>query len=386
MAIPASERQAFPRTLGYQVLLIALTTKLGLYAWAALRFPFDGRNEDTPLSIWNRWDAPHYLRIAEAGYSSSGISEGRFQLISHFPPLHPLIVAMARYLSGSTFLQAGMFVSLFFGILAAYLFARIAWMEFQSPNVVIRSSILFHLYPVSYFLITPYSESVFFVFLFSSFLLLRGRKELLLSSMSIACALATRLMAVGLVPVLLVRMFQERKNKSRRLLIFGISLPCLVLLGYLLLNKIIWGDPFFFLQHVYEDPSTPRYPVFPLRETVTSLIDLGQRIQAGHVEASFLETLGWGSVLTAFVLIISLVGAWRQLLPWEYSLYSIGYILFYSSFNWGISNARYSFGAFPVFLLLAQLRSRLSMWLLVLLFTPGLLYFSKCFVWGYWAF
>ena len=385
MPIPAAERKVFPSILGYQVILIALTTKLGLFAWAAFRFPFE-RSGDTPLSIWNRWDAPHYLRIAESGYSSSGISEGRFHLISHFPPLHPCIIAITRFLSGASYLQAGMFVSFFFGILAAYLFARIAWAEFQSPSIVIKSSMLFHLYPVSYFLITPYSESVFFVCVFTSFLLLRQRKHLLLTSTSIACAVATRLLAASLVPVLLVRLFQERNNMSRRFLLVGISLPCLAMLGYIALNKIVWGNPLFFLQHVYEDPSTPRYPVFPLRETVVSLIDLAGRIQKGYVEESFLETLGWGSVLTAFVLSVSLVGAARRLLPWEYSLYSIGYILFYSSFNWGISNARYSFGAFPVFLLLAQLRSRLSMWLLVLLFTPGLLYFSKRFVWGYWAF
>jgi len=381
---PLSEQKPLPRYLAFLVLAIAVGTKAVLFYWGAQRFPFDLSPGDTPLSIWNRWDASHYLRIAGNGYSAHGLSVGHFQLLSHFPPLYPFFVAVLRFVSGAGTLEAGMFLSLSSGILAALLLACIAWREFENPHIVLRSSILFHLYPVSYFLITPYSESVFFVLIFVTFLLLRQRSGLLGTALSVSASIATRLLAAALLPVFVFKVIRARRKATETIL--ALCLPLMTLLSYFMLNKLVWGDPLFFLQHVYTDPTIPRYPTFPLRETLSSLAELVQKIQAGYVETSFLENFGWGALMTAFALIVTLCGVFYRLLPWEYSLYSLVYLLFYSSFNWGISNARYSFGAFPIFLVLAQLRSRLLLWLLVLIFTSGLLYFSKRFVWGYWAF
>jgi len=36
------------------------------------------------ISLWNRWDAPHYLNIATEGYSNSTVNE-RHLLIEFFP-------------------------------------------------------------------------------------------------------------------------------------------------------------------------------------------------------------------------------------------------------------------------------------------------------------
>ena len=86
------------------------------------------------------------------------------------------------------------------------------------------------------------------------------------------------------------------------------------------------------------------------------------------------------------VLACTLAGAALKVVPWEYTLYSICFISFYSSFAWGISNARYSFGAFPIFFVLARARPRLLGWIFLVPSVAGLLYFSKLYVWGYWAF
>ena len=374
-----------PRSLLLSVLSFALLSKLLLFFWAAYDFPFDTRPESTPLSIWQQWDAHHYMRIAEAGYSKDGISLNRFQFLSHFPPVYPLVVAGTARLSGLPILSAGMLVSLLSGMLSAYLLASLTWYEFADRRTVFWTNALFHLYPVSYFLVTPYSESLFFVFVLLFFHCVRVQQNLPLAGLAAAAAIGTRLMGVNLLPVLGLYVLHKVKQRSAGLGdAFALLAPLAAIGSYLLLNHYVWGNWLYFLQHVYEDPLTPRQPIIPLGETfrVTKEFLSGVPILA----STYTAHIFWGAAATLFVLTITLWGALRRLVPFDYTLYSLSYILFYSSFNWGISNGRYSFGAFSIFMILAQMKPRLSVWFWVLPFTAGMLYFSKQYVWEYWAF
>ncbi len=382
-----SNTSGIPHRLLLAAVGFALFTKLGLFFWGALGYPFHKAPDETFLSIWSAWDSEHYLRIAEAGYSPEGISEDRFRFISHFPPGYPAVTGGAARIFGMSYLHAGLAVSLFSGLAAAYLLALLAWHEFKEPRTVLWTTVLFHLYPVSYFLITPYSESLYFLAVLGFFALLRFRPRYFAAGVTSAAAILVRLMGVNLVPVLALRIIADmRARQARAWNLLVLALPAAAVAGYLALNAISWGDPLYFLQHVYEDPNTPRHPNYPLRETIGTLRSVGKMIASGSYERKFMETLGWGGVLTAFALAVTLFGTARRLVPWEYSVYSLSYLLFYSSFDWGISNARYSYGAFPIFFVLARMRPRVLPWLLVLPFAAGLLYFSKRYVWGYWAF
>ena len=59
------------------------------------------------LSIWNRWDAPHYLDIARAGYVAQGV-EARWIV---FYPLYPWLVRACAFILGDE-LVSTFFVSL----------------------------------------------------------------------------------------------------------------------------------------------------------------------------------------------------------------------------------------------------------------------------------
>ena len=52
------------------------------------------------LEIWNRWDALHFQRIAEAGYSASD------KLKAWFYPLYPWCVRWTAYLTGNSLVAA----------------------------------------------------------------------------------------------------------------------------------------------------------------------------------------------------------------------------------------------------------------------------------------
>lgn len=375
------------RRLGLWAVGIALATKLLLFAWGVHAFPFNKEPRQTVVTIWSRWDSLTYLRIAKTHYRAKGVSKDQHEFDSHFPPLHPLLIRLVhRGLHVSPELGA-ILVSWGAGLIAAYLLAQLAWHEFRDTWSVIMSGILFHVYPVSYFLITPYSESLYFLLIFTAFYFLRVRPRPILCASSVGLAILTRLMAITLAPVLGVKLLLEvhaRKRPPWHLLILGIPVTAVGI--YLAINYFVYGSPLFFLHHVYTDPMVPRKPSIPLRETASSLWHFGQLLSQQKWDKFFMETLGWSSLFTAFVLLVTLWGIIRKAVPWEYSLYSLSYILFFSSFDWGIGNARYSYGAFPIFFVLARAVSRTLLWEWLVVSVCFLLYFCHRYATGLWAF
>lgn len=377
------------RRLGLWAVAIALATKLLILAWGIHVFPFEKERGQTAVSIWNRWDGIGYLRIADTFYSANakGVSKGEHELDSHFPPLYPLLIRIVKTVLPVSPVLSALLVSWIAGLIAAYLLAQLAWHEFQDTWSVIMSVILFHVYPVSYFLISSYSESLYFLLIFLAFYYLRVQPRPLLCATSIGLGILTRLMAINLLPVLALKLLFEVRARKRtlwQLLVLGIPLAAVGV--YLSINYFSYGNPLFFLQHVYVDPNVPRKPTIPLRETVISVWDFGKMVSQLRWDRFFMETLGWSSLFTAFVFLVTLWGIIRKAVPWEYSLYSLCYILFFSSFNWGMSNARYSFGAFPIFFVLARAVSRTLLWQWLTVSVGFLLYFSYRYVNGWWAF
>jgi len=376
-----------PVSLLAAVLLTAIVSKIGIFAWGVSHYPFEQHPDADYFSIWQHWDAAHYLHIAEHGYSPEKISAGRFQLFSHFPPFYPLVVAIVSKMIRFSVADTGMLVSFVCGVAATCLLASLAWHEFRSWNTAFWSSLLFLAYPVSYFFITPYSESLYMVLVLVTFHLLRVKERPIASSIASALAVLTRLMGIALASVYACRIIVQLRGGTFRLRNAATLVPAaLAAFAYLALNRVVWGDWFFFLHHVYTDPSIPRTPRLPMGETFESLKTIVSNTLAGTYDSGFMNQLGWGAVLTMFAFSVSILGAAAQIIPWDYSVYSLSYILFYSSYNWGISNARYSIGAFPIFFVLARLRPKFLAYLWLALFTFGLLYFSKRFVWEYWAF
>lgn len=375
------------RRLGLWAVGIALVTKLALFAWGVHEFNFKKNPTETAITIWSEWDSLTYLRIADKHYSAEGMPKDQHEFDSHFPPFHPLLIrCVTEGLHVSPELAA-LLVSWSAGLIAAYLLAQLAWYEFRDTWSVIMSGILFHVYPAAYFLITPYSESVSFLLIFTAFYFLRVRPRPILCATSLGLAILTRLLSITLAPVLGLKLFLEvraRKISAWNLLVLGFPLVAVGI--YLAINYFVYGSPFFFLHHVYTDPMIPRKPAIPLRETVSALWHFADELSRPKRMRFFMETLGWNSLFTAFVLLVTLWGIIKKAIPWEYSIYSLCYILFFSSFEWGIGNVRYSYGAFPIFFILARSVTRTLLWEWLAISVCLLLYFTQRYTNGLWAF
>ena len=106
-------------------------------------------------TLWNRWDATHYLKLAENGYTAKG--EGRYSIV--FYPLYPWLVRAVAFVCRNYF-WAALLVSGVASICAGLLFRRVA--ELDQPAKVARLAVWFlFIFPTAYFLHIGYSESLF---------------------------------------------------------------------------------------------------------------------------------------------------------------------------------------------------------------------------------
>lgn len=142
-----------------------------LFAYASYllniaRFP------DSFISIWNVWDAPHYLNIAKEGYSSSVVNE-RYLLIAFFL-LYPLIIKIFSFVFQNYLLSSLIVSNIGFAVAAYYLY-KLVRTDFESSDAL-RSVIYFSVFPTAYFLHAPYTESLLLALTIASFYYARNEK------------------------------------------------------------------------------------------------------------------------------------------------------------------------------------------------------------------
>ena len=162
-----------PRWLDGRVIATVMVTKaltllFGIHAFEVL----ENRSVNWAggiLGIWNRWDASHYLKLAEQGYTAVG--DDRFLIV--FFPMYPLLVSIfggvtGNYLVGAFFVTT--LASLGLGLALREL------VKLDHSEKIAQASVLFlFIFPTSYFLHIPYTESLFLALTVGAFLAARKR-------------------------------------------------------------------------------------------------------------------------------------------------------------------------------------------------------------------
>jgi hypothetical protein len=116
--------------------------------------------------VWARWDAVHFLRIAQDGYSTAEAA---------FYPLYPALLGGLGRALGGHYVLAGIVVSLAATLGSFVLLERIAE-ERLSGQGARRALVYFALFPTALFLQAVYSESLFLFLCLGAFVLAeRGR-------------------------------------------------------------------------------------------------------------------------------------------------------------------------------------------------------------------
>lgn len=336
------------------------------------------------LGPWQRFDSQRYLRIARESYTHEEDSV--------FPPLYPLTTRALGALFGGgpvANLTAAILVSnlAFLGLLI--LLYRVTAAEL-GPQFAARTIVYLAIFPTGFFLLAPYTESLFVLLALGSILAAHKGNFWLAGGLGFLASL-TRLTGWILVLPLAYEWWKQQSGKwqvashaSR--FPFHTSLATLLPgLGTAVFLLWRWYAGLPSLTVIYEQYwyQTTGFPGRDLGTAVNTFF-FGGTARAGEFTLVF-------DFLIVFFLLATTIWTFRRL-GTAYGLYSALLLLFMllpasENFKPLYSFSRYALAFFPTFMLLGVMGER--PWLNRLILYPSIilyLYFSgQFFIWGWVA-
>jgi hypothetical protein len=328
------------------------------------------------LEIWNRWDGPHYLDLAQYGYNANG--PGDVPLFIVFFPLFPWLTGAMNALTDDP-LVAGFLVTTVASLFVAPLLARVVAQDLGRPMG--RNAAWFLLvFPTAYVLHIPYTEAVFLTVVLGSFLAARNGRWWLAGILGGLAALA-RVNGLVLIPALAAEAATQWYGDPQRRWRWswlGIGLVPLGFAVYLVVNQVTYGDPFYFLfvqsDHWFKSLAPPWVGI-------------------GGVISSITDRQGWESMMLGWMelafIILGFLGTIYAAFRFRPSWFTwmAGNWLLFTSTSFVMSVPRYSLTLFPLFAWFA-LGSRRRGWGAAITFASLCLFgfFAGRFVVGEWAF
>ena len=357
------------RAWDWSTIALILGIKVLLFTFAVQAVATLSTSHGTWLEIWNRWDASHYLRLAEHGYATSG--DTRVSLV--FFPLYPWLVRGAAFFVRN-YMAAAFLVSGIASIAVGLLLQKLVRLD--ESEAVARNTVWFlFIFPTSYFLHIAYTESLFLALTLGCFLAARNERWELAGLLG-AGACLTRVNGLILGFALATEVIHQYwKTRRINLRWLWIGVVPLGFLGYLWLNHEVTGDYFAFTkimhEHWYKKFASPWFGIHDLW-----LRALGLNVNEGLNE-----------LVAVAILSICTVWSWFRLRP-SYSVWiTLNWVLITST-AFVLSVPRYTLTLFPVFILFARATSGRRFWF-AMLTIGSLLYFALYagrFAQGLWAF
>lgn len=366
-----------PRWLNLNIVLTVLISKCLVLIFASQAYLTVGERPfgaaDTFLSIWNRWDAAQYLKLAQNGYSATG--DDRFLIV--FFPLYPALVALVQVIVRDYLLSAFLVTGIA-SVAAALLLRQLVRIDHNERAAQLAVVFLF-IFPTSYFLHIPYTESPFLALVIGTFLAARTRLWAIAGILG-AFACLTRVNGLILLPAVAFEAFAEYRETGEvnRRWSFLMFIPT-GFVGYLALNFFVSGDPLIFL--TYQREHWYRYFRWPWE----GIWETFKRVDNRSVVDA--QMTGVQELLFVIIGAFATVAGWRSLRG-SYRVWMVANWLLFVSTSFVLSVPRYTLSLFPMFILMA-LTARRSITVNTTFWIWSLLYlalFTTQFVRGMWAF
>jgi Gpi18-like mannosyltransferase len=325
------------------------------------------------LGWWRRWDAPHYLRLAEYGYSADPDNA----IFIVFFPLFPWLIRPLGAVIGDYHIAA-LLLSTVASLVLGLLLYRLTAMEY-GRRVAQRAVLLLFVFPTSYVLHIAYTESLFLVLAVGAFYAAR-RAHWRVAAVLVFLAMMTRINGIFLVPALLWEAWrQHRDGESRIVAAWPLLLAPAGLLPYLSLNYLLFANPLQFLEyqsgHWHKQLAPPWQGVRGAWSWIQNGGEPWTRLLLGHVELLF-AGLAVAASLAAAV--------WMR---GSYALWTGLNTLLFLSTSFLQSTPRYCLVLFPMLMLGARLLRSPPAWTFVVCASAMLLsWFAWRFAMGQWAF
>jgi len=370
------------------VMLFAFAYRIVIYVVAAIllsAFVTEGElSFDTYLAAWQKWDASHYIRIADSWYT---YTENGKSLMLVFFPLYSVFVKLFSLIFVDIRLAALVVSTVCYSIACGYIYALVM-MDYNRS--IARSAVIFmSVFPFSFFFGGMMTESIFILMTSMTFYYIRRREWLCVALCGILSALSRMIGVVMILPAAVewceenkpFLLIKERKWHKLWSAVWKKGLPiALILLGtgiYLLINYKTTGNAFQFMQyqreHWYHENCY-------FADTVA---DIFRRAFSGE-EDMMLRLSIWIPSTVIFALYTGLLVYSARRHKSMYVLYMIAYFVINTSVTWLISAPRYMSAAMPVFIVLAEAteRCRWSRYIIYTVFFAFMLLYMVWFFMG----
>jgi len=160
------------------------------------------------IDVWLRWDAVHYMNIANFGYKGVGVAD------TVFFPLYPYLVGFISKITTVNVTLIGIIVSSIATLFASIFLYELVIELFGDPKLAKWSTIALLLYPTAFFLHAPYTDASFLALSIGSILMMVKKKPIISGGLACLAGL-TRAQGILLMVPLMVYYFQYHwKEKS----------------------------------------------------------------------------------------------------------------------------------------------------------------------------
>lgn len=288
------------------------------------------------ISSWSFWDAPHFLYIAQNWYTSIG-DPANFIV---FFPMYPLLTSILLPIIKVPEI-AGIFISTICIGLSIPIFYKLVKLV-SDQKISYRSLWYLLIFPTSFFLTAPYSESLYLLLWSISFLsAFKGNWKI--AGISAGLASFTRNFGLLILPALLIQWFQSKNRKYSDLI--SIIFPTVFTTGaYLLINRLVYNDQFAFVKimsdHWQKSFSNP----------ITTFVGIWKLALLNPID-NYSFSVGWVEGLSIlFILVITLLG--YKKIPFSLFVYQLLSLILVSSTSFVLSTPRYILSIPTIFIIL----------------------------------
>lgn len=323
------------------------------------------------LALLNHWDVGQYTNIATQGYGTAG--EARLRLA--FYPLYPWLMRAVGIVVHDPVLS-GIIISTTASFVLGLALWRLVNFEY-GPEVAHRAVWFLFIFPTSYFLHLPYTESLFIALVVLSFMACLKDQWMLAGLYGGLATLThdTGILLVAALGVEALKRFRATGRWNNSWLWLG-----LIPAGFAVFMFVNWrisGSAMTFLNVAGEHWGNR------LRSPLAAYNQLGVVSWMNPANA---ETMGV-QVFIFVVIGLAATIATALFLRASYTIWMAANWIIIASQSWDISAPRLLLAMFPIFILFALAsRSRFWMRILTLWSILFLAMFSGEFVMGHWAF
>jgi Gpi18-like mannosyltransferase len=319
-----------------------------------------------------RWDAISYLSIAQHGYSYTQDTEHLLGFFFFFP----LLIKAFSFVLGDVFI-AGLAVTFVASVIAGYFLQQLVSLDAKHDGEAGRAVWYFYCAPTAYFLIIPYSESVFLALSVAAFYFAR-RRRWLVSGLLAALTAATRFNGVLLLPALAAEAFLL-EGKAALKKAYGLMLTPLGLLANVLVSRYVSGSYLAYVtmqrKHFSQNTVAPWDHVAGL---VRQFVDSSP---------SSYKTMSDESILIPLLLAVLLLLASVRWMRLSYQIYAWSQLLCLLTASWLISFPRLILVIFPLAMVMARIgRNEERQNALAAACALGMGALAALFATGQWAF